>query len=100
MTSAMWKRYVAEFIGTFMLVFMGTGVRAMVGGDTKDLAGVLLVHLTFGLTVAVMIYSLCNISGAHFNPSITLGFAIVRVFPWRYVIPYWLAQFLGATAAS
>ncbi len=100
MTAAMWKRYVAEFIGTFFLVTMGTGVRAMVGGDTKDFAGILLVHLTFGLTICVMIYSLSHLSGAHFNPSITLGFAVARVFPWRYVIPYWLAQFLGAAAAS
>lgn len=100
MTLAMWKRYVAEFIGTFMLVFMGTGVRAMVGGDTKDLAGVLLVHLTFGLTITAMTYTLSNTSGAHFNPCVTLGFALTRFFPWRYVIPYWLAQFLGAVSAS
>ena len=100
MTAEMWKRYVAEFIGTFFLVFMGTGVRAMVGGDTKDFAGILLVHLTFGLTIVVMTYALGNISGAHLNPIISLGFALSRVFPWRYIIPYWLAQFLGATAAS
>jgi MIP family channel proteins len=100
MASEMWKRYIAEFIGTFSLVMMGTGVRAMVGGDTKDFAGILLVHLTFGLTICVMIYSLSHLSGAHFNPSITLGFAVSRIFPWRYVLPYWLAQFLGATAAS
>lgn len=100
MTVAMWKRYVAEFIGTFFLVMMGTGVRAMVGGDTKDMAAVLLVHLTFGLTIIVMTNTLTDISGAHLNPSITLGFAVSRIFPWRYVLPYWLAQFLGAASAS
>jgi MIP family channel proteins len=100
MSTAMWKRYGAEFVGTFFLVMMGTTVRAMVGGDTKDFAGVLLVHLTFGLTIAVMTYVLASISGAHMNPSISLGFAVARAFPWRYVLPYWLAQFLGATTAS
>ncbi len=100
MTAAMWKRYAAECIGTFFLVMMGTGVRAMVGGDTKDFAAILLVHLTFGLTIIVMTNTLTDVSGAHLNPSITLGFAVARIFPWRYVLPYWLAQFLGATAAS
>lgn len=98
--STMWRRYVAECIGTFALVFCGGTVRAMVGGDTHDLAGVLQVHMAFGLTIAVMVYTFCRISGAHFNPAITLGFAAARRFPWRYVLPYWLAQFAGAILAS
>lgn len=96
----MWRRYVAEFIGVFSLVFAGTGMRAMVGGDTHDFAGVLLVHMVFAFTIAAMIYTLCNISGAHFNPAITLGFALTKRFPWRYVLPYWLFQFAGAVFAS
>lgn len=100
MEPAMLRRYLAEFIGTFALVFAGSTMRAMVGGDTHDLAGVLLVHLTFGFTIAAMIYNLGNISGAHFNPAITLGYAVVRRFPWRYVLPYWLAQFAGAILGS
>lgn len=100
MSRDMWRRYVAEFIGVFALVFAGTGMRAMVGGDTHDFAGVLLVHMVFGFTIAAMIYTLSNISGAHFNPAITLGFALVRRFPWRYVLPYWLFQFAGAAFAS
>ena len=95
-----WRRYVAECIGVFALVFCGGTVRAMVGGDTHDLAGVLQVHMTFGFTIAVMVYTFCRISGAHFNPAITLGFAVTRRFPWRYVLPYWLAQFAGAILAS
>ncbi len=96
----MWRRYVAECIGVFALVFCGGTVRAMVGGDTHDLAGVLQVHMTFGFTIAVMVYTFCRISGAHFNPAITLGFAVARRFPWRYVLPYWIAQFAGAILAS
>ena len=97
---AMWRRYIAECIGTFALVFCGGTVRAMVGGETHDLAGVLQVHMTFGFTIAVMIYTFSRISGAHFNPAITLGFAATRHFPWRYVLPYWLAQCAGAVLAS
>ena len=98
--STMWRRYVAECIGVFALVFCGGTVRAMVGGDTHNLAGVLQVHMTFGFTIAVMIYTFSRISGAHFNPAITLGFAMARRFPWRYVLPYWLAQCAGAILAS
>ena len=96
----MWRRYVAECIGVFALVFCGGTVRAMVGGDTHDLAGVLQVHMTFGFIIAAMVYTFSRISGAHFNPAITLGFAVARRFPWRYVLPYWLAQFAGAILAS
>ena len=95
----MFRRYAAEFIGTFALVFFGCGARSMVG-DTTDFAGILLVHLAFGLTVAAMIYTLSYISSAHFNPAITLGFAIARRFPWRFVVPFWIAQFAGALCAS
>jgi MIP family channel proteins len=93
------RRYAAEFIGTFALVFFGCGTRIMVG-DTNNPAGILVVHLAFGLTVAAMIYTLSYLSSAHFNPAITFGFAISRRFPWRHTIPYWLAQFAGAICAS
>ncbi len=93
------RRYAAEFIGTFALVFFGCGVRAMVG-DTDNFAGILMVHLGFGLTVAAMIYMLSYISAAVFNPAITLGFAVARRFPWQQVLPYWVAQFAGAIFAS
>ena len=96
--SAMLKRYVAEFIGTFALVFFGCGTRDMVG-DTTNFAGIFIVHAAFGFTVAVMIYSVGYLSSAHFNPAITVGFAISRRFPWQYVLPYWLAQFAGAILA-
>jgi MIP family channel proteins len=93
------RRYAAELIGTFALVFFGCGARAMVG-DTDNFAGILMVHLAFGLTIAAMIYMLSYISAAVFNPAITLGFAMTRRFPWRQVLPYWIAQFAGAILAS
>jgi MIP family channel proteins len=94
----MLRRYGAELIGTFALVFFGCGTRDMVG-DTSNFAGILLVHLAFGLTVAAMIYILSYISSAHFNPAVTFGFAVARRFPWLHVLPYWLAEFAGAFLA-
>ncbi len=92
------RRSFAEMIGTFALVFIGCTTRAMVG-DTTNFAGILVVHLAFSLTIAAMIYTLSHISAAIFNPALTLGFAIAGRFPWRYVLPYWLAQFVGAVIA-
>ena len=95
----MLRRTTSEFIGTFGLVFAGTGaivIDSVSGGIVTHLG----VGFTFGLAVAVMIYAIGHISGAHINPAVTLGFALVRHFPWRNVPPYWLAQIAGATAAS
>src|SRR5437763_5823321 len=100
MSASMLRRYVAEFLGTFALVFFGCGTRIMVRGETQDFAGILMVHLTFGFVIAALTYTLSHISGAHFNPAITLGFAASRRFPWRYVLPYWIAQFGGTLFAS
>ncbi len=94
----MLRKYAAELIGTFALVFFGCGARDMVG-DTTQFAGILLVHLTFGLTIAAMVYMFGYLSSAHFNPAITFGFALSKRFPWRYVLPYWLAQALGGLLA-
>ena len=93
------QRCVAELIGTFALVFIGCTSRAMVGDTTTNFAGILVVHLSFALTIAAMIYTLSHISAAVFNPALTLGFAVSGRFPWRYVLPYWLAQFVGAVLA-
>jgi MIP family channel proteins len=95
----MLRRSAAECLGTFALVFFGCSTRAMVG-ETTDPAGILLVHLAFALTIAAMIYTLSHISAAVFNPALTLGFAVSGRFPWSYVLPYWLAQFVGAVLAS
>lgn len=88
----------AEFIGTFALVFAGCGA-VMV---TERFPGALnpnMISVVFGLVVAAMIYSVGHISGAHFNPAVTLAFAIGRHFPGRQVAPYWAAQFSGGMVA-
>ncbi len=93
------QRYLAEFLGTFALVFAGCGAvisNAMVGGSVSPLG----IALTFGGVVAAMIYALGPISAAHFNPAVTIGFAVARRFPWRHVPAYVAAQCSGALAAS
>jgi len=89
----------AEFIGAFALVFAGTGAIVIdgVSGGAVTHVG---VALTFGLIVLAMIYTLGDISGAHFNPAVTLGFWFARRFPGRRVAPYVASQVLGALAAS
>lgn len=93
------RRVAAEFIGTFGIVLAGAG--AIVIDESRQ--GVIThvgVAATFGLIVMVMIYAVGHISGAHFNPGITLAFAVVRHFPVRDVILYWLAQSAGAVLAA
>lgn len=93
------NRYIAEAIGTFMLVFAGTG--AMI---SNDVSGGAVTHvgvaLTFGLVVMSAIYAVGNISGAHLNPAVTLGFFAARRLKGGEVLPYIVAQCAGALAAS
>ncbi len=93
------NRYIAEAIGTFMLVFAGTG--AMIA---NDVSGGAVTHvgiaLTFGLVVASAIYAIGNISGAHLNPAVTIGFFAARRLKGAQVLPYIIAQCTGALAAS
>ena len=92
------RRYVAEMIGTFALVFAGTG--AIVIDDVTHAVTHVGVALTFGLIVMSMIYTFGDVSGAHLNPAVTLGFFVARRLPGRCVGPYLVAQFIGAMAAS
>jgi aquaporin NIP len=94
----MGRALAAEAIGTFALVFAGCGA-IMVDAKTGAL-GHLGVALSFGLVIMVMIYALGHISGAHFNPAVTLTFALTRHFPWARTAAYWGAQLLGAIAAA
>ena len=93
------KKFAAEFIGTFALVFAGTGAIVIdeVSGGAVTHVG---VALTFGLIVLAMIYTVGDISGAHLNPAVSLGFFAARRFPFREVIPYIASQCAGAFAAS
>lgn len=94
-----WQRYLAEFIGTFFIVFGACGVviSNTASGGASTLIGIALVP---GLMVMAMIYSLGPISAAHFNPAVTLAFTLTKRFPWRHVLPYLAAQVLGALLAS
>ena len=93
------KKYISEFIGTFGLVFAGTGAIVI-----NDVSNGSITHvgiaLTFGLIVMAMIYAVGDISGAHLNPAVTLGFFAARRMPAREVFPYILSQCAGALAAS
>jgi aquaporin NIP len=93
------KKFAAEFIGTFALVFAGTG--AIVVNEASNGAVTHVgVALTFGLIVLAMIYTVGDISGAHLNPAVSLGFFAARRFPFREVMPYIASQFAGAFAGS
>ncbi len=93
------KKLLAECLGTFTLVFAGTGaivINAASHGAITH-AG---IALTFGLVVLAMIHTFGDVSGAHLNPAVTLGFAAARRFAWREVPGYLGAQVLGGLAAS
>ncbi len=93
------KTCVSEFLGTFCLVFAGTGAIVV-----NDVSGGAVTHvgiaLTFGLIVLAMIYTFGDVSGAHMNPAVTLGFWAARRFEGRLVLPYIASQCAGASAAS
>jgi MIP family channel proteins len=91
------RALLAEVIGTFALVFAGCGA-IMVDAKTHQL-GHLGVALSFGLAIMFGVYAVGHISGAHFNPSVTLAFALTRRFPWRRTVAYWSAQIVGALVA-
>lgn len=93
------KKYLAEIIGTFALVFCGTGaiiINQQTGGTVTHPG----VAITFGLIVAAMIYTVGDISGAHLNPAVTIAFWVARTFPVKDVLPYMVSQAIGAFGAS
>ncbi len=93
------KKYYAEIIGTFALIFCGCGamtINEITHGSISHVG----VAITWGLIVMVMIYAFGEISGAHFNPAVTIGFAYAKKFPWREVPKYIFAQAIGAIFAA
>jgi len=94
------KRLFAEFFGTFWLVFGGCGSAVLAAAFPALGIGFLGVALAFGLTVLTMAYAIGHISGCHLNPAVTLGLCVGRRFPAKDVLPYWVAQVIGAIAAA
>lgn len=93
------NKLLSEFLGTFTLVFAGTGAIVI-----NDVSGGVIGHagiaLTFGLVVMAMIYTFGDVSGAHLNPAVTMGFAVARRFAWKDVPGFIGAQIGGACVAS
>jgi len=85
------KKYVAEFVGTLLLVVVGVGTAVFDG----KAVGALGISLAFGLVLVALVYAIGPISGAHVNPAVTIGAAVAGRMKWSDVIPYWIAQFLG-----
>ncbi len=92
------KKYLAEIIGTFALVFCGTGA-IIIDTQTGSVTHV-GVAITFGLIVMAMIYAVGDISGAHLNPAVTIAFSVAKKFPAKQVAPYLISQLSGAFLAS
>ena len=93
------NKYIAEAIGTFALVFCGTGA-IIIDGVSGGALGTVGIAITFGLIVMAMIAAVGEVSGAHFNPAVTIGFWLTKRFETKQVIPYVLAQTIGAFIAS
>lgn len=96
----MMRQLSAEFIGTFWLVFGGCGSAVLAAAFPELGIGFAGVALAFGLTVLTMAYAVGGISGGHFNPAVSLGLALANRFAWKDLVPYWIAQVVGAIAAG
>lgn len=94
------NRLSAEFFGTFWLVFGGCGSAVLAASYPELGIGFLGVAFAFGLTVLTMAYAVGNISGGHFNPAVSLGLMLGGRFPAKDLLPYWIAQVLGAIVAA
>src|SRR5881275_2501344 len=93
MEESVLRRGVAEFVGTFTLIFIGGGAGIVSHSD------IVAIALANGLAIGIMVSNLGHISGGHFNPAITLGFVLARRITMRLAALYWVAQLAGAVAA-
>jgi aquaporin Z len=94
------RKLLAEFFGTFWLVFGGCGAAVFAAGVPDIGIGLVGVSLAFGLTVLTMAYAVGHISGGHFNPAVTLGLWASGRFPSKEIVPYIVSQVIGATVAA
>ncbi len=98
MDASLTRRLGAEFLGTFVLVFVGCGAAILDAGNKGiDFLG---VAMAFGVAVMVMVYAVGAISGGHFNPAVTVGLAVARRFPWSDVVAYAVTQVVASTVAA
>lgn len=93
------KKCIAEFLGTFALVFCGTGA-IIIDQESRGMVTHVGIAFTFGLIVMSMIYALGNISGAHLNPAVSIAFTLARKFAVKQLGPYIISQLAGAILAS
>ncbi|KAH3836223.1 aquaporin-10-like [Dreissena polymorpha] len=94
------REALAEFLGTFVMLSFGDGSVAQKVLSQGDLGSALSIHWSWGIGVIMGVFVAGGVSGAHLNPSITLTLAFLGRFPWRKVLVYWLAQYVGAFAAA
>src|SRR5579871_3707080 len=94
------KRAIAEFVGTFWLVFGGCGSAVLAAAFPNLGIGFAGVALAFGLTVLTMAFAIGHISGCHLNPAVSVGLVVGRRFPISELLPYVVAQVLGGVAGS
>jgi glycerol uptake facilitator-like aquaporin len=92
------KKYLAEVIGTFILLFVGTG--CVVVEQQTGALGLTGIATVWGFVIIALIYAFGDISGTHLNPAVTVAFAIDKRFEWKEVPAYLIAQFIGAISAS
>lgn len=92
------KKYIAEFVGTMMLVLIGCGVAMVVGCSTPS--GIVATALAFGLTIVAMAYSIGNVSGCHINPAVSIGMLAAGKMKLKECIGYVVSQFLGGIAGA
>ena len=94
------RKFIAEFVGTMVLVVLGCGTAMLVGCDAANGSGYLLTALAFGLTIVAMAYSIGNVSGCHINPAVSLGVLISGGMTGKDFCGYVISQCLGAFAGS
>ena len=94
------KKYIAEFIGTFVLVFFACGAAVVSSCSVANLPGYLITALAFGLVIVAMAYSIGNVSGCHINPAVSLAMLISKKMSVKDFVGYVVAQFIGAIAGA